>query len=391
MLTTIKSALAQSLRRPGIGGDLMLTYILIGDIFVIKYLSRVSVGLAMAGAVLYTLAAWVLLNIRPRDVSTKTLTAATVAYAAIFAAIQCMIDPNTVNVDRWSALHNDIDYLLQGKYPYMAQTHLDGYASPFPVWQVVHIPFFLMGGHVGLSIFAGLGLWVWSVRKAWGTDAAMTGLILMACSPSLAYEVSVWSDLVTNFLVVSAVINILIWKQKELSRDTLWMYVAVLGLLMSTRLSVALPFFVMLLMPFWRLPHWGKVVFVVGIAGVFALTFVPYLIWDAQNLLGFKYGPFALQTAHTNNWWSLMTVPIVIYLALKWRGETYQLMRNIAMSVFAVVALTPIIGEAVKEGYEWMEFDIAYFDMAMPFIAVAMAHRATHPTNEKTFGAANGQ
>jgi len=78
----------------------------------------------------------------------------------IFA--QYSIDPCLLQVDRWSAIHNFLDNLLHGEYPYSARTHLGGYSSPFPVWQLFHFPFYFLG-NVGLSIFFIFGLFVYSI------------------------------------------------------------------------------------------------------------------------------------------------------------------------------------------------------------------------------------
>lgn len=67
------------------------------------------------------------------------------------AGMQYLIDPYQIQVDRWSAIHNFINYLVHGRYPYMAPTHLGGYGSPFPVWQFLHIPFYYLN-NVGLSL-----------------------------------------------------------------------------------------------------------------------------------------------------------------------------------------------------------------------------------------------
>ena len=72
------------------------------------------------------------------------------------------IDPYSIKVDRWSAIHNFLTCLLAGEYPYAAQTHLGGYGSPFPVWQLFHLPFYLLG-NVGLSLIVAVIIFAYSV------------------------------------------------------------------------------------------------------------------------------------------------------------------------------------------------------------------------------------
>lgn len=64
--------------------------------------------------------------------------------------VQYHFDPLTNKVDRWSALAYPIQNLFNGQFPYSAKTHLGGNASPFPIWLVFHIPFYLLQ-NVGLS------------------------------------------------------------------------------------------------------------------------------------------------------------------------------------------------------------------------------------------------
>ena len=79
-----------------------------------------------------------------------------VIMAVAMAAVQYHFDPMQNQVDRWSAIANPLTAMFSGQFPYSAQTHLGGYASPFPVWMVFHIPFWALG-NVGLSeIFTAL-------------------------------------------------------------------------------------------------------------------------------------------------------------------------------------------------------------------------------------------
>ena len=76
---------------------------------------------------------------------------ACISIVAIIALLQSLINPLQLQVDRWSAIHNFLQNLFQGIYPYAAKTHLGGYGSPFPVWQFFHIPFYLLS-NVGLGM-----------------------------------------------------------------------------------------------------------------------------------------------------------------------------------------------------------------------------------------------
>ena len=104
-------------------------------------------------------------------------------------------------MDRWSALYFPIKNLLNGIYPYIAQTHLGGNASPFPIWQLFHIPFYILG-NVGLSFFFVLALFLWSIYRQWGYVCFLATSMLVFTTPALWYEVAVRSDYIT--IVISS-------------------------------------------------------------------------------------------------------------------------------------------------------------------------------------------
>ncbi len=177
----------------------------------------------------------------------KGLSVALLAVAFIgMIALQLLIDPWSIKVDRWSALTGPISYLLAGKYPYMAPTHLGGFASPFPVWQVIHIPFYLLG-NVALSFFVALILFIYTLYKTSGVSYIGIAA-LMLTSPAVWHEAIVRSDLFTNMMLVASVT---VFMYKALTTDNTWLerhwlaVAVVCGLLLSTRLFAAVPLFIL--------------------------------------------------------------------------------------------------------------------------------------------------
>lgn len=133
---------------------LWLLYLAINSLFILKYASRISVGMEIVATVIYLAGApmlFVFLKKRCHP-SKKAITCMTLIVCFLLWIAQSSINPYKLQVDRWSAIHNFLDYLLHGIYPYAARTHLGGYGSPFPFWQCFHIPFYLLG-NVGLSVF----------------------------------------------------------------------------------------------------------------------------------------------------------------------------------------------------------------------------------------------
>lgn len=95
--------------------------------------------------------------------------------------VQYHFDPMQIRVDRWSAIANPLTALFNGEYPYLAKTHLDGYASPFPVWMVFHIPFWALG-NVGLSSIVAAIIFLFSIKSLGGYGAALKATVLLAVS-----------------------------------------------------------------------------------------------------------------------------------------------------------------------------------------------------------------
>ena len=263
-------------------------------------------------------------------------------------------------------------YLLAGQLlPHMAPTHLGGYGSPFPVWQFLHIPFYYLN-NVGLSLFAVLAFTLYTVKRLYGNRATLCFLACLLYSPAFLYEIFARSDLMANFLLVLAVINLLLIKQAGLSTRPV-LFSLLLGMLLSTRLAVAIPFFIFLLRPFLSLNLRRKASFLLGIFLTFSLTFLPFLLWDMKSLLFFEYNPFVLQTRQGSLSGILLLIPVMIYLAFSWQDNRRRLYGNIGYGLFLLTAVTFIINMATSGNYRLFTptYDISYFSMSLPFIIIA--------------------
>lgn len=360
---------------------LYVLYFLINALFITKYLMRISLSVTLlvlsayllAGLLLPLLAGLLLPRLAARvgHVGSRSLWFAILGFILVLAGMQYLIDPYQIQVDRWSAIHNFINYLVHGRYPYMAPTHLGGYGSPFPVWQFLHIPFYYLN-NVGLSLFAVLAFTLYTVKRLYGNRATLCFLACLLYSPAFLYEIFVRSDLMANFLLVLAVINLLLIRQVSLSTRPK-LYSLLLGMLLSTRLAVAIPFFIFLLRPFLSLNFRRKTSFLLGIFLTFSLTFLPFLLWDMKSLLFFEYNPFVLQTRQGSLSGILLLIPIMIYLAFSWQDSRKRLYGNIGYGLFLLTAVTLIINMATSSNYRLFSptYDISYFSMSLPFIIIA--------------------
>ena len=348
-------------------------YVLINLIFICKYANRINLVICVIAIISYygiNIGIWSINLRKYSQISDKLFYCTTAIFIIILMGMQYYIDPDNLKVDRWSAIHNFIAYLFEGKYPYMAQTHLGGYGSPFPIWQIVHIPFYILG-NVGLSVFASLSILLFTLKKIYNNATATQGMFLFALSPSFIYEVAVRSDLISNFIIVASTIIWLYHKKITLHKHFKPLIIMT-GLLMSTRLAAIIPLGLMYFRAWCRLHMTQKVEFAIGIITIFVLTFLPLLLWDYQHLLFFRYNPFVLQSRQGHLFDFLIFVPLFIFSACQWdkKRQIQELFRACTNVLLTLVILT-FAHNMIKSGnYDLFSstYDITYLNMAMPFI-----------------------
>ena len=356
----------------------LFLYLLVNSLFVAKYVGRVESRYVVPALFLYVL--FILLVsfiIKKRQslwsVSKRWLAVIVVLATFVLCAIQYHFDPYEIKVDRWSAIHNFLANLFAGQYPYAAQTHLGGYGSPFPVWQLFHIPFYLLG-NVGLSFVAGLWVFLHAVYKLFGVRTSAVSFIFLILSPAFLYEVSVRSDLITNFLLASGMICYLHYSRCSFERY--WLVIAVMcGLIMSTRLSALIPFMVYYFCDYLHAKWSVKLLFPLLVISTFCITFLPFLLWNGQMLLFFEYNPFVLQSRQGHLSDFLLFVPFGVWAAVSWHGDIVKYMRRTAWLLILLVIVTFVHNMYINNN--WYElfapaYDITYFNMSIPFLILSI-------------------
>lgn len=297
-----------------------------------------------------------------------------VIFAVAMLVVQYHFNPLENNVDRWSAIAYPIQYLLQGDFPYMAKTHLGGNASPFPVWLLFHVPFYLLN-NVGLSeIFTTL-LFICSIKKLYGSQAACCAIVLLAMCINLWYEIAVRSDLISNFLLLATFINYLQAYNVSL-KNSPWVLAICVGVWLSTRLSVAFPLFI-LLFPYYIRLSWKKQLFIPAVViGVFVLTFLPLVIWNSGELFGAANNPFSLQFRQGSPLAALVLILVALLMSVSWKGKYNLLMLYASI----ILLLVPVVsyGQSMYLYNNWTSiflsaYDITYLDASIPFVVTILA------------------
>lgn len=357
---------------PIVNRVILFLYLAINTLFVEKYVSRVTsyywlvVIIYIVGVCLIF---WSMNKLSKKVKSfSKIFIGILIAILGIAIGLQYIVDPLLINVDRWSAIHNFLSAMLQGQYPYGQQTHLGGYGSPFPVWQILHLPFYALG-NVGLSIIVVTLLFLLTIYRIYSNKIALFASVLLCISPAFWYEVAVRSDLITNIMLSAIIAEWLVYKNVKLT-DNIVSISIIVGLLFSTRLISVIPICVVYGYEFIQMNWKKKCLFVLIVVGVFCLTMLPFVFWKGSTLLFFEYNPFILQTRQ-GSWLVLLIFAIIAITIVVWVREkkTYRL----AVTGFLLTGLVAMAFlEKMWQYNLWDQlfsstFDITYLSIALPF------------------------
>lgn len=367
-----------------------ILYLLINVLFVDKYSARITeyhyavdLGYLVLGVALFFAIRWMMQNRKEGHYKTLLIFGG-IIYFILMRAVQYSIDPMTLQVDRWSAIHNFLYNLFHGIYPYAAQTHLGGYGSPFPVWQIIHIPFYLLG-NVGLSFFVFLWLFLIVVAYYDSPKTAFICLLLIAFSPAAAYEVAVRSDLLTNFLGICTLCKWLQHKQIKLNNHVLLLGI-IAGLCASTRLATLIPLGLLYGYSFLQIGWRKQCCFILTTLATFIVTFLPFLVWDFDQLLFFRYNPFVLQTRQGSPVILLLFATIAVGWAIykKDHLQHFSLHAGGLLSLLVVITFTYNMLSSGDYNLFSSAYDITYFNMAMPFYIYTIAQMLNYESVSRT-------
>lgn len=354
----------------------LVLYLFVNILFILKYSLRVfPIVWSALICLIYLLFIIAVLKLQAvRYVKAKWIIPLILLVLTVLVLAQSRIDPYQIQVDRWSAIHNFLAYLFEGRYPYAAQTHLGGYGSPFPVWQLCHVPFYLLG-NVGLSFLLATFLFLHATYKLLGVRVMFCSFLFLIFSPAFLYEVMVRSDLMSNFLLVCAIVCYI--RKYQLSLASHWLSLALLcGLMMSTRLSAVIPLIVYLFYDYLNVRWSVRIMFPLLVLVTFGFTFLPFLLWNGEMLLFFEYNPFILQSRQGNLSDFLFFIPIGIWLSLSWKGDFSLYAFNTASLLILLVCIT--FAHNMYNNGNWNElfapaYDITYFNMSLPFLIIALS------------------
>ena len=286
----------------------------------------------------------------------------------------------SVKVDRWSALAFWSESLKNGHYTYGTPTHLGGYASPFPVWQLFHFPFYIMGDTAYGQLFC---LFIFFVALFyWRTKMNIGGIVLLlALSPGFWWEIAVRSDLLSNMLLVFVFLTAQFYSSAFWDKHKI-LTAAITGLFLCTRLFVAIPLFLYFFPQFLKFNIKEKIGFSLTVIVCFVIPFLPFLFGEHGILHHPEYNPFILQVRQGSVRIFAAGFILLLIAALVWKrmNDLYFLS---GLFLFAL-----ILARGIMIGLEdgWISaiydprFDKSYFNICIPFFLFFI-----HKIREKIF------
>jgi len=361
----------------------LILFLFINILFILKYGSRIDENYALGAAILYAGFICTLSYFLPRvTVKFSKRFFKIAVWILLSAMILCIyalligIDRYSVRVDRWSAVTFFIDGLLRGEYPYAIHTHLSetNFPSPFPVWYLINLPFYLLGD-VGIGLVFFLVATVFCVYYyTESVKKTFIFLLLLCISPAYWWEVSVRSDSLSNVFLVFCFILLFTKKGYTLS-GKYGLSVIVCGLLATTRLSAIIPLAMYFFHQFLHLSWPKKIIFPLLALSIVILAFSPFIFWDTNTWIFFSRNPFMSETSVGNIWILLLMLIIGIIMACRWR-EMSRFFEFTSLFTFLFILLSQI-GLIYKFGietgfFENKIYDISYFTLSLPWCLMAM-------------------
>jgi hypothetical protein len=363
---------ASSVFFPGRNAVIYFLLALTNSLFVWKYAGRH--GLALA-AILYFLVFLLFakyLSIHPNRTEgffNRERFIWFLAFIGFLAILAVYLVPAHSRVARLPAIEEWVGRLLHGQFPYGGSTN----ASGFPVLFLVALPFYF-AGNIGLLEVIGIllfGILILEVDK-FNIRASWSRLLILVLLPTVYYEVITRSELFFNMSLALALI-IVTDKYLNVHKNDSKFFISAIGfgLVLSTRLIVAPLYAIFVIYKFKKNIVRG-VVFSVTVILIFALTLLPFLLWNSDSFI--SQGPFRMQFAYLPEWGV-----VVIFFASIVFGFMSREIRDVSafagITIFCAVALAflwAVYQIGITQVVSKDGFDIGYFILSAPFLLLGL-------------------
>lgn len=373
---------------------LVILYLAVNLLFTFKYSVRTSfnpflISTLYAGFVLGSLFVLRKVHLLITEKFYKWLLILLVGLIAVMiSAVLIKVDRYSINVDRWSALTFFWDGVFRDEYPYGIHTHVwkGNFPSPFPFWQLLALPFYLLGD-VGIQIIFFLIALAFVLKYYFNAyKQPFLFILILALAPGYWWEILARSDSLSNAFFVFFVI---LWYMKS-ERDInnhLITTTLLIGAILATRFTAWIPIALFFFPSFIALSNRKKILFMLGVILVAFLFFAPFIFWDTETWVFFKRNPFMSQTGNGNIFTFVIFAVLGIFVSIKWKTNN-QFFALTALFLFIFILATQIMIMIPRGGITLREnsvFDLSYFNLALPYciisLCIALDKEVIHKTN----------
>lgn len=361
----------------------LLVYLIVNSLFILKYAERqqlISVYFLLAGYNAFFVGLFyfkeVLLSYfdKLKKGNLFFLSLSILTFLA-FVAINILVDGNSLNTDRWSAMQVTIKSIISGVYPYNQLDHLGQTSSNLPGLFYIGLPFYLIGKIGFLQPFTFLLGCFLLYRSELRVSIKILIVFIFLCSPAYLWEIFGKSDLVSNILLL--IYFIWIWHKKY--RQNYFKNISLLAFccafLFFTRGVVVIPLTYFLLADFLKISLSKKVLFIVyGVVSLVIIS-IPILLTlpDFSTLM--EHNPFNHQTRFTPFWVQVLFVflPFITFSQTKTMYNVIFLsFINFTLLLFLSFVIE-VLDENFYDALYKSYFDISYLTMILPFAIVVLA------------------
>ncbi|WP_170245914.1 hypothetical protein [Tenacibaculum adriaticum] len=298
----------------------------------------------------------------------------------IFITITYIVDGNSVNVDRWSAMEVFINNILNGNYPYNQTDHLGKTSSNLPGLFYIGLPFYVLG-NVGLLQPLVFSAFIYVLFKSeFSNYNKLLGLVFLLLSPAFFWEILVKSDLMSNVFIVLLFIWYWRVKFKEETFTKPELLALMVSLLVLTRGITIIPLTLFLFNDFLSLTIKKQLYFVCLLVVFSIIICLPIFLNlpDYETLI--THNPFNHQTRYAPK--KLIIISLIIpFLISKYSNSFYLVARN-SMFILLGLAVITLAINILEEGWYnnvyGILFDISYISMILPFLIICLLYESNN-------------
>ncbi len=278
----------------------LFIFLFINFIFSVKYLSR-KTDLYLIISLLLVVIYFIIYKSRNKLIKynnylSKVNFGLIFIFCLLFYFVFQKINVESLNVDRWSVITSFWDNYFNDKYVYFARSSMNNLPGPMPFYYILALPFYFLKE---LGYFSILGIIVFYLIMKYNKtliNIQTNSILLILSSVFCLWEVACRSNIFLNASIILFVM-VFYFNQKKLNYSKLFLIAIFIGLSLSTRNVLIIPFIITFTFALkskkinlQQLFFMGTIAFI-----VFGLTFLPFVINHFED---FKIAnPFITQSS----------------------------------------------------------------------------------------------